>query len=770
MIMFDDVCLVCGRIAERLYCSDKCRDADAAHLPASSIDHAIDLGFITDSIPPLISSSLHRRRARPPRPSETSEVSSPTSSILTTPSAMDDTDSDLPSVVGPINNSTTPVVPSILDQSTPIKHKVHYDSAVGAKRHHHRPRSGLTDNTAALPFIRRPAHTNVHVHTPLQHHLQAPAVAGSPPSSSSHRRTASFNVASIFRSDSSSRGSPGAPPQAPRHSNSGPSASSSSSRHHKSRSGHSHSLSVSSISSLSSSPVTGSQVVPLPSFANELQLNIAQRLQHHPPHSADHQHHGHHKKQQISPELMIEKDQARKKRARASLPAYFSNLMIGPITSSKVPSAAVSSSSSAAPSPTLEAPEEPWLDPSYVRETRVSGATVKEASAMRRERERTTSAVKLSTSAGTISKHQPRPIIAAPPTRTNSDPSRTNSGVSVKSVKKLSTPTALSKQPTTPEAAAGTNSLPRRWAGQPGWRNALALTTTGTPTRGHVEKGRGRTAAGAGMNPSKAGEAVVCAITATRDAIHPIITNKSDFAPPIQSYAERHIRFIASGSGSGNGGLMKSQRLSQQQPRHHGHANLRSPPPAPLSAGARVSPGGGGTTFDDEDEDEESGSPPLAHFVAAAGTRPPLTPKTRRFSSPTAATVTKMSVPFGLMMSPTTLQSSQRRAFHDVFFGGRGDGGDEADAEEVTSGGEEDMDQDESAQEERGRSRSRMRSRTRSRGRDVMMSRGREGRERTRTRTRTGSRGREGRERERDGRREGRERTRTRTRSRGLLV
>ncbi|KAG8892675.1 hypothetical protein FRC00_011741, partial [Tulasnella sp. 408] len=83
--MFEDVCLVCGRIAD----GDVCRDADAVQLPPSSIDHAIDLGFITDSIPPLVSS------ARPPRnPEDPSAVSSPTSSILTTPSVLDELDAE----------------------------------------------------------------------------------------------------------------------------------------------------------------------------------------------------------------------------------------------------------------------------------------------------------------------------------------------------------------------------------------------------------------------------------------------------------------------------------------------------------------------------------------------------------------------------------------------------------------------------------------------------------------------------------------------------
>ncbi|KAG8972420.1 hypothetical protein FRB90_010227, partial [Tulasnella sp. 427] len=183
-----------------LYCSDVCRDADAVQLPPSSIDHAIDLGFITDSIPPLVSS------ARPPRnPEDPSAVSSPTSSILTTPSVLDEL--DVEQVVGlppaaKVDPSTTKATTTtagaavmdslLLPQTTtiqkpptsPIPPHFHLPPTQPQQQSQQAPTQALSPRLkpttpSALPFARKPGYTNIHTPPPSTQHHVHPTQSGS---------------------------------------------------------------------------------------------------------------------------------------------------------------------------------------------------------------------------------------------------------------------------------------------------------------------------------------------------------------------------------------------------------------------------------------------------------------------------------------------------------------------------------------------------------------------------------------------------------------
>ncbi|KAG8970792.1 hypothetical protein FRC03_000009 [Tulasnella sp. 419] len=283
--MFDDVCLVCGRIADGLYCSDACKDAERNE---SALD--IDLGFITDSLPPLAKN-------------DHSTASSPTSSILTAPSATDDVE-DL------VLPDADALIPPTKKQSRSSSHSQPLNSA----------RSPLLKPVTNLNFIRKPGPTNTHGRGGAaaataaanghghshshSHHLQLPQSQQQQPhrtlhkrgSSHSHSSTSSNTATSglLFGTDNNSTG----------HHHSRPQTSgrishphSSSSRGHHQRQGH---ASSSSSSSAHCSP--------------DLQASSAVSRHRSPdPKESD-------------------AVKAKKKRSRASLPAYFSSILINPST------------------------------------------------------------------------------------------------------------------------------------------------------------------------------------------------------------------------------------------------------------------------------------------------------------------------------------------------------------------------------------------------------------------------------------------------------
>ncbi|KAG8904251.1 hypothetical protein FRB99_002035 [Tulasnella sp. 403] len=564
--MFEDVCLVCSRPAEGLYCSDACRDADAVQLPPSSIDLAIDLGFITDSIPPLVAST---HASRPQNPDDPSAVSSPTSSILTTPSVMDDLDTDYL----PPQSALSPQNAGSQSSATLKPHDPALELLPVPKTPHPQMRSPRLQpavNQPTLPFVRVPCHTNLHFPPNSGHHSIPPCHSRH----SSHRRTASFNITSATGTRITSL--------------SGSSANNSAghvlssraqhqihqaSRHPQYLGGviHPHSRSSSGHASPALSGVDH-YLPPAPDA-----LNFTDGHGHRPPRL-----HLRPDNSAATPEK--ERERSRKRRNRASLPAYFSNLMMGHhshVTSSQVSSSAVSSGTSS--------PDD-------------------------------RSDIKLSTSASTY-KH-------AMSTRSNSDVELPSS---VRHVSSPTTPT-ISTRKSSADHHLLSNSF----------------------SRGRDrEKVRGR------PRPS-AGEAVVCPVTVVRHSDSPpecpatagiLCTNDKP-----ASYAEKHIRFIASGSGSLR--LKPRLRLGALVSAGVGMASSRSPLPptprdtVPLSAGAA--------------EESLSFSPSSYTLLPRGrGGIIPVSPKTRRYSSPTALGAPPLPlVPISLMMSPA-VNRRERRLPHD---------------------------------------------------------------------------------------------------------
>ncbi|KAG8948860.1 hypothetical protein FRC04_009198 [Tulasnella sp. 424] len=886
--MFEDVCLVCGRIADGLYCSDVCRDADAVQLPPSSIDHAIDLGFITDSIPPLVSS------ARPPRnPEDPSAVSSPTSSILTTPSVLDELDTensdhhltpatngnhqkghDPSTITGAATTTMTsaghPVLDSLLlpptiqkaqpSPSSPVPHfHLPHPQTQPQTQQQQQPQQQIrsprlqptTTGAPLLPFARRPGNTNIHTPPPStqpQHHsshLHAhPNQSGSSSSSRvggggggshhhhhhhHHRRTASFNPASgvppsagvnpgggagtpgpILGGPGAGHASPFSPPSRGASGSTGPTTPGLLSvhhhHHHSSSSSHSHSrCSTSGHPSPALSPLrvaddnNNGTIDRAKLLANleELDLDGARGDRRRRPVQAapnhQHQHHHHHAAQVQEDHDALER--ARKRRARASLPAYFSNLVMGVAgmhtSSSKVPSTAVSSGTSSS--------DEQHKQQRQQQQRQQKIRHVRSKSAMRASDR---SAAKLSTSASTFKVGGG----VVGPTRSNSDGS-------------VAEKTSQAQSPTTPTVLTRNGSRNQLLAY---FNSSVTTTSTMTkdgrenvspPPRGRDrEKARGRvrgintSVGGVAMTPSV--EAIVSPITATRHSMTPpgVLINHDGTtaggASPA-SYAEKHIRFIA--SSVANGSILGSRRMLTAVQGH-----LRSPPPPPASA----SLSGGKSGLSDQSPSSpiairpgsSSGRPPLSAgileesvevpFVVPAGShytqalaprlhqrlgaggpgvggKVTMSPKSRRYSSPTTSTAgigAGLHVPIALMMSaaierpakPTAIPgANQDKEIPTTVFGrggrrnsrreeemspprpvvrrgwspvrGRGaaavfDDDDEEEEEEEDEEKEENEDADEEEVEEeeeeeeepqRGRSRSRMRSRSRARSRSL---------------------------------------------------
>ncbi|KAG8973135.1 hypothetical protein FRB90_009998, partial [Tulasnella sp. 427] len=385
-------------------------------------------------------------------------------------------------------------------------------------------------------------------------------------------------------------------------------------------------------------------------------------------------HHHNHKDQQLSAH-QEELEKARKRRARASLPAYFSNLMMGVAgvntSSSNVPSTAVSSGTSSS-------------DEQHQKQRKIRH--VRSKSAMRASDRG--SAKVLSTSASTF----------------KPGPTRSSSGGSLQTqtqAQSPTTPTVLTRNGSRNQLLAYFNSATTAAAvKEEEDDDENYVPQSPPPSRGRDrEKVRGRVRGintSVGIPPSV--EAIVSPVTATRHSMTPpgvlINNNNSKRDLPAESptsFAEKHIRFIASSVGMGGSGSRKMIAALQ------GH--LRSPPPA-----LPASSGGKSVASETQSPSEpiairagssgSSGRPPLsagileenvevpvvvppgtANYTCAlaptrqnqlrfgiggAGKRPhalTMSPKSRRFSSPTTSTAgigggLHVPVPFALMMSP----------------------------------------------------------------------------------------------------------------------
>ncbi|KAG8912961.1 hypothetical protein FRC01_004814 [Tulasnella sp. 417] len=339
------------------------------------------------------------------------------------------------------------------------------------------------------------------------------------------------------------------------------------------------------------------------------------------------------------------------------------------------------------------------------------------------------------------------------------------------------------------------------------------------PSRGRDrEKIRGRvrgintSVGGVAMTPSV--EAIVSPITATRYSMTPpgvLIHNGGATAGGVSpaSFAEKHIRFVASSVAAANNGGGHLGSRAKMLAALQGH--LRSPPPAPLAssssvngksepsdqspsspiaikAGSSSSSTRAPLAFGILEEEVPFVVPPGSHHTRALGPRlhqrlaargvgvggkVTMSPKSRRFSSPTTSTAgigAGLHVPIALMMSPAIARPAKPTAIpggnvnnhqpnHEeqeatTVFGRGGrrnsrreeemsprrpvarrgwspvrgraaavfDDDDEEEEDEDDKEENDDADEEEEEEEEepqRGRSRSRMRSRSRARSRSL---------------------------------------------------